>query len=231
MTHLEVENLASDYLEGLLDASQQRMVDEHLVQCASCRELVADVRHAIEVCRAAERVEPSPWLVAKILQATAGERKITWRERISAYFRPIIQTRVAYSIAMTVFTFSVIVNAAGLNLRNLRFEDLNPRTWFDRADRQSHLLAARAEKFYYDLRVVVELESRFRELSSQPQTPEAEPSKPAAPEGGSSEETPQDLTVASNRGIWIPRVLRTGQALPTVLRQVSLPHRTRSVNP
>ena len=123
MTHLEIENLASDYLEGFLDPCVRTEVDAHLSECAACRELMGDVRHALELCQAAEDVEPKPWLVPKILRATIGERKPSWREQIAAYIRPVVQPRVAYPIAMTVFTFSVIVNAAGLNLRSLRFED------------------------------------------------------------------------------------------------------------
>jgi hypothetical protein len=203
MTHLEIENLASDYLEGLLDTSHREAVEAHLTGCAACRELLGDVRHALELCRVAEDAEPAPWLVSKILRATIGERQPTWRERIAAFLRPVLQPRVAYPIAMTVFTFSIIVNAAGLNLRRLRFEDLNPRTWVDRANRQGHLMYARAEKFYYDLRVVYEIESRFRQLGGQPQVQEEETPKPAAPGGGSSQGTPSDQTMAYNGGAWV----------------------------
>ena len=62
MTHLEIENLASDYLEGLLEPSQRAAVEAHLNGCAACRELLGDVRHVLELCRAAEDVEPKPWL-------------------------------------------------------------------------------------------------------------------------------------------------------------------------
>ena len=214
MTHLEIENLASDYLEGLLEPSLRASVEAHLNGCAECRELMGDVRHVLEMCRAAEDVEPKPWLVSKILQATIGERKPTWGERISAYLRPVLQPRVAYPIAMTVFTFSIIVNAAGLNLRNLRMEDLNPGTWLDRANRQGHLMYARAEKFYYDLRVVVEIESRFRQLHGQPQVQEEESPQPAPPGGSSSQGTPSDQTVASNGGAWVVVAAPSEQALP-----------------
>jgi hypothetical protein len=203
MTHLEIENLASDYLEGLLDPSLRTTVEAHLNGCVACRELMGDVRHALELCRTAEDVEPRPWLVSKIMLATIGERQPTWRERIAAYLRPVLQPRVAYPIAMTVFSLTIIVNAAGLNLRSLRFEDLNPRTWVGRANRQGHLMYARAEKFYYDLRVVYEIESRFRQLSGQPQVQEEETPKPAAPGGGSSQGTPSDHTMASNGGAWV----------------------------
>jgi len=126
----------------------------------------------------------------------------------------VLQPRVAYPIAMTVFTFSIMVNAAGLNLRSLRMEDLNPRTWVGRANRQGHMLAARAEKFYYDLRVVYEIESRFRQLGGQPQMQEEVP-KPVAPEGGSSQGTPSDPTTASN-GSGLVVAAASEQALPAM---------------
>ncbi|MGO8787644.1 MAG: anti-sigma factor family protein [Terriglobia bacterium] len=231
MTHLEIENLASDYLEGFLDPCVRTEVDAHLSECAACRELMGDVRHALELCQAAEDVEPKPWLVPKILRATIGERKPSWREQIAAHIRWVVQPRVAYPIAMTVFTFSVIVNAAGLNLRSLRFEDLNPRTWVDRANRQGHLMYAHAEKFYYDLRVVYEIESRFRQLRGQPQTQEEETPKPAAPAGGSSNDTPSNQTMASNRIAGVEVAARSAQSLPTVGNQTGFTGARRSLIP
>lgn len=231
MTHLEIENLASDYLEGLLEPSQRVAVDAHLADCAACREMLEDVRHVLEMCRAAEDVEPKPWLVSKIMLATIGERKPGWRERITAYLRPVLQPRVAYPIAMTVFTFSIIVNAAGLNLRSLRLEDLNPRTWVGRANRQGHLMAARAEKFYYDLRVVYEIESRFRQLGGQPQGQEEEVPKPAAPDGGSSQGAPSDQTTASNEGSLVMMATESGQALALVSHRTGYAGVRRSVIP
>lgn len=186
MTHLELENLASEYLEGQLDAARRVEVEAHLTGCGPCRELVADLRGVMELCRSAEDLEPAPWLVAKILRATVGERKPTWREQVAAFFRPSPQPRVAYAVAMAIFSFSIIVNAAGLNLRKLTLADLNPRTWFNQANRTGHLMYARVEKFYYDLRVVYEIESRFRQLRSQPSEKQETP-KPETPPGGSTD--------------------------------------------
>lgn len=186
MTHLELENLASEYLEGQLEAARRVELEAHLKGCGPCRELVADLRGVMELCRSAEDLEPAPWLVAKILRATAGERKPTWREQVAAFFRPSPQPRVAYAVAMAIFSFSIIVNAAGLNLRKLTLADLNPRTWFNQANRTGHLMYARAEKFYYDLRVVYEIESRFRQLRSQPSEKQETP-KPETPPGGSTD--------------------------------------------
>lgn len=191
MTHLEIENFASDYLEGRLEAVRQREFQAHLAVCSECRELVSDVRRVMELCRSAEDPEPAPWLVRKILVATIGERKPSLRDQLAAFLRPVLQPRVAYSFAMAVFSFSIIINAAGINLRHLTLEDLNPRTWVRRADRSGHLLYARAEKFCYDLKVVYEIESRLRQLRQQPaEAPnpqEREAPRPEGPPGGSTD--------------------------------------------
>ena len=179
MTHLELENLASDYLEGQLEQARRNEVEAHLHDCAACRELVADLRHALELCRSAEEIETAPWLVPKILLATVGERKPTLRERLDAFFQPVLRPRVAYSVAMAVFSISIIINAAGFNLRDLTLADLNPRNWAYQANRTGHLLYARAEKFYYDLRGVYEIESRLRQIRQQNGSSNGAPEKEA----------------------------------------------------
>jgi hypothetical protein len=201
MTHLELENLASEYLEGQLDAARRSQVEVHLGECASCRELLADLRRVVELCRSAEELEPAPWLIPKILRATVGERKPTLGERLAALLRPSGQPRLAYAVAMAIFSFSIIVNAAGLDLRKLTLADLSPRTWFYEANRTGHLLYARAEKFYYDLRVVYEIESRFRQLRSRPGEQKEAP-KPETPPGGSTDRNvPSGAQLASLGGL------------------------------
>ena len=167
ITHLELENLASDYLEGQLDQAHRAEVEEHLAICPPCREILADVRLAIQSCRSAEEMMPPPWLLSRIRLATTGERRTGVVERVAALLRNIRQPRVAYAVAMTVFSVSLIVNVAGLSLRNLNMADLNPATWVYRANRAGHLFYARAEKFYDDLRIVYEIESRFRNAQSE----------------------------------------------------------------
>jgi hypothetical protein len=101
---------------------------------------------------------------------------------------------------MAVFSFSIIINAAGVNLRHMTVEDLNPRTWFFRANRAGHLYYARAEKFYYDLRVVYEIESRLRQLRSHPEEERQEAPKQEPPAGGSTNSTPLTMpALATNR--------------------------------
>jgi hypothetical protein len=183
MTHLELENLASDYLEGQLDKARKAEVEEHLAGCASCQEILSDVRLAIQACRSAGEVMPPPWLVHRIRLATMGEARTGIAEQVNALLRTIRQPRVAYAVAMTVFSVSLIVNIAGFNLRSLNVADLNPATWVYRANRAGHLFYARAEKFYDDLRIVYEIESRFRNAQSEPDDQEKQTSKPGPSQG------------------------------------------------
>jgi len=222
MTHLEVENLTSDYLEGLLEEGLRKEVEAHLSICSSCGELVEDVRRAMEMCHAAPELEPSPWLVKKIMLATVGERKPGWPERLAAFFRPTVQPRIAYTVAMAVFSLSIIVNAAGINLRHLTFEDLNPLTWASRANRARHVYAARAEKFYYDLRVVIEIESRLRQLRSHPEEEQQAP-KQEPPPGGSTNTAPPPFPALAANQTRIVEMANTratqhsGSALPPLI--------------
>ncbi|HXX21726.1 MAG TPA: zf-HC2 domain-containing protein [Terriglobia bacterium] len=198
MTHLELENLTSDYLEGLLESALKAEVESHLSVCPTCLEMVGDVRRALELCHDAPELEPSPWLVRKIMLATVGQRKPGWAERLVASIRPLLQLRVAYGVAMAVFSFSIIINAAGINLRHMTFEDLNPRTWFFRGKRAWYLNAARVEKFIYDAKVVYEIESRLRQLHSHSEE-EQEAPKQEPPPGGSTNSAPALPALATNR--------------------------------
>ncbi len=198
MTHLELENLISEYLEGQLTAGSRAEVETHLAGCPECQVLVADVRHAFELCHAAEPIEPPPWLVPKILRATLGERKPSLQQRLQAWFRPLMQTRVAYGVAMAVFSLSMIINVAGINLRHVRANDLNPVTWINQANRNGHLLVGRVEKYCYDLKVVYEFQSRLQRLRTQP----SESPRPQAPAGGSTYGAPRDEGPLAST--WIP---------------------------
>lgn len=183
MTHLDLENLASEYLEGRLDPSRRAEVEAHLDGCKSCQEVLADVREAIEICRSAGEVTAPPWLVPKILRATVGEKPEGFSDQVRSILRGFRQPRIAYALAMTLFSISLIANVAGFKFRNLSFQDLNPSSWFYRANRAGHLLYARAEKFYDDLRIVYEIESRFRNAQAESSDQKKQTSKPNPSEG------------------------------------------------
>src|SRR5487761_1335165 len=164
MNHLEAVNQISEYLEKRLGPATRAEMESHLATCPECREMVEDVRQVMERCHMAEPLQPSPWLISRIIHATTGQRKPSWADRLRDSVRPLLQPRVAYGISMAVFSISFILHAANVNIRSLTLRDLNPGTWAYRANSKGHLLVARAEKYYYDLRVVYEIQNRLREL-------------------------------------------------------------------
>lgn len=225
MTHLELENLISEYLEGQLDAARHAEVEAHAAGCPPCTELIAGVRRAMELCQSAEDLEPAPWLISRIMLSTVGQRKPTFGEQLAAYFRPAARVRFAYAVGMAVFSFSIIVNSAGINLRQVRLADLDPRTWLYQADRTGHLVVARAEKFYYDLRVVYEIESRlrqFRQQTGQESRPQEKTSpKPETPSGGTTDSAPPgnpELAEAQDSFIGPSDLSRTGTLMVRLTR-------------
>lgn len=177
MTHAEFASLLTDYVDGTLVSAEGAACEQHAAACESCRTMLADARLAVEVCRAAEDVTPAPWLLPRILRATAGARQPSLAMRVAAWSRPPYGLRVAYSAAMALFSLSFVLYVAKVNVRAVKLSDLNPKTWIYRADRHGHILAGRAQRFYEDLRFVYEVQSLLRELGQGKGTPAGDPSK------------------------------------------------------
>jgi len=59
--------------------------------------------------------------------------------------------------------------------------------------------AARAEKFYYDLRVVIEIESRLRQLRSHPEEEQQAPKQEPPPGGSTNTAPPPFPALAANQ--------------------------------
>lgn len=194
MTHLELSNLMTEYLDGALSAAQAREVEEHLQECAPCKAMADDVRFALAACRDAAEVEPSPWLLARIVRATTGERKPSLKEKLAAWLRPMFRPQIAYSLSMAIFSLSFILYTSNVNLRSVRIQDVNPVHWVYRANSRGHILVARAEKYYYDLRFVYEVQSLLHGLHQQPAAQPGSPQRMRQPGSASSDEFPADET-------------------------------------
>lgn len=197
MTHFEVEALAADYLDATLDTGRKAQMEAHIATCAECTGMLEEARLAIAVCRSAQELEPAPWLVRRILRATSGERKPGFIERLAASLRAFLKPQIVYGVSMTVFSLSFILFAAKVNLRGVNPRELNPATWFYKANSQGHLLVARAEKFYYDLRFVYEVQSVLRELR-QPRS--TAPANHRRPDGTSQADPPEGIQLADALG-------------------------------
>lgn len=198
MTHLEIARLMTDYVDGLLDVARTAEMASHLETCAECRGMLDDVRFGMAACSQAEFLEPAPWLLHRILRATSGERKVGFVERITATLRPVFRPQVAYSLSMVIFSLSFILYAAKVPVRSMTLRDLNPATWFNRANSRGHILAARAEKYYYDIRFVYQVQSILQDLRQQPSGQHGAPKQRKAPgtaHDGVSPEAPTETAL------------------------------------
>jgi hypothetical protein len=188
----EFEALLSEAMDrdGELSAARKESFDAHRRICPTCGPLFADVQAGQKWLKSLETVEPPVHLVHNILAATSGvtsTRPLTvradgtttplserLRERWDSYFAPVSgfirQPRFAMSFGMAFFSFSLILNFAGVKPADVAKLDLRPS-----AVRHAYNDAQiKIVKYYDNIRFVYEIESKVRELK-RANTP-AEPS-------------------------------------------------------
>jgi len=175
MNCADLEILLCDYLDGTLPEARRREVEEHLLSCAACTETVRDVRGALAFMEKAADVEPPPELLTRIINevpALAGtvHRKSWYRRILGGRLEPLLQPRYVMGMAMTVLSFSMMARIAHIDVRQLSPADLNPVKIWMSADDHVHRTWDRAVKYYDNLRVVIEIQSRLRDWSDQDQS-------------------------------------------------------------
>ena len=171
----EFEILLCDAVDGTLRGEQQRAFDAHRQSCASCEELAADVIGVTAFIGRAAEVEPPKELLTRILFETSGGKSANaatvnndgWLGAIQQFFRPILQPRLAMGMAMTILSVSMLAQVFGLEVRQLRAADLEPvRIWAGVED-GAHRQWSRVVKYYENVRVVYEIQSRLKEWADQ----------------------------------------------------------------
>jgi anti-sigma factor RsiW len=172
----QTEARLSDYLDGLLQPAEQTAFDLHVNACERCTPLVASVSHMLGALHTMEPVEPSPQLVNSILSATLGPQ--SWRNA-KRWLRSFQSPRFVYGLVSVAATFIVILTASGFSWRKPKLADLAPATIYREANSKAHRAYARSTKFFSDMRVVYEIQSRLsqdeRPLTRESTTPQSSP--------------------------------------------------------
>ena len=169
----QTEDRLLDALDGTLSAAERGEMDQHTARCERCVALVASVRQTVTSLERMEAVEPAPWLVPKIIERTSGTKPV--RRRKLSWLDLMTQPRFAMGLVAVLITFSIVFRALSGGAPSA-LASVNPLEFYRQADRRAHLVYARGVKFFSDLRVVYEIQSRF-----QPENGE-QPSTPASPE-------------------------------------------------
>jgi anti-sigma factor RsiW len=170
------EDRLLEAMEGTLESAEQAELQRHIAGCPQCAQLEQSVRQTVGQLHQLEAVEPSPWLVPKIIAQTTGARR---PRRRWGWFDAIAQPRFALGVVTVLVTFTVLFQTvSGGGPPTLA--DMNPVNVYRQIDRRAHLVYARSVKFLSDLRVVYEIQSRFQ--------PESQTNPGATPEKKTTDE-------------------------------------------
>jgi hypothetical protein len=164
----EFDALLADALDGLLTGGKMAEFDRHKNECATCGAMFAETAAGWNWLETLEEVEPPRNLVHNILVATSGvaetahsvettkqplwDRVRTW---VTPHVAPLFTPRFAMSCAMAFFSISMVMNVAGIRVKDLTPKGLT-RTYYQNQ--------ARVVKYYENIRLVYEIESRVQNL-------------------------------------------------------------------
>jgi len=174
MQCVEVEALLAEALDGTLQGELLIGFEAHQQSCASCRRVVEEAKAGMLWLKGLDEAEPPINLVHNILAHTIGAlpsehavvapRGEGWFEklkvRLAPVFAPVATPRFAMSFGMAFFSITMLLGIAGFKMRDLRHLDLSSKgimkTYYDSE--------ARIIRYYENMRLVYEIESRVRDL-------------------------------------------------------------------
>jgi anti-sigma factor RsiW len=187
----DVEILLADFVDGTLRGDAASALEAHLAGCAACSQLARDSAEAVSFMERAAVVEAPPELVTRILfEVTAGPSRAVIkpslvRRLFGKWLEPVLQPRVAMSMALTILSFAIIGRST--HVRQLTPSDLDPVKVFTAAEDRVVRWYNRGVKYYESMRVVYEIQTRLKEWAEeQPAQPAPQTNTPPqqVPAGG-----------------------------------------------
>jgi anti-sigma-K factor RskA len=177
MTCAEFEIVLSDYVDGSVTVEQRRAVEAHADTCADCRELLRDVFQAVTFLERASEVTPPAELITHLLyQAPKGRVRNElesrgWLSRVFVrWLQPALQPRMVMSMAMTILSFAMLGKCTGMRVQEIKAADLTPAVLWNNLEDKTIRTWDRTVKYYDNLRLVYEMETRLKEIRDQQDT-------------------------------------------------------------
>lgn len=118
--------------------------------------------------------------------------------------RTVLEPRLALVAAMAFFSISLTLNLMGVRLTNLHAADLEPQSMRRAVTRQYAEANARVVRYYENLRIVYEVESRVHQLRQATETspqPTQTGGKPAKRSSNSNRDSSNDQTESHREGL------------------------------
>jgi hypothetical protein len=189
----EFEALLFDALDQKLTGAKLEIFHAHARACSHCGTMFAEIEAGQHWLKSLMEVEPPANLVKDILTATTGidsyrlaetgpvvyqpsfvERIREWMDQfVAPVWGTVRQPRFAMSFGMAFFSLSVALSVFGVKPRDLKQVDLS-RSGLTHA---YYSTTSRVVKYYDNIRLVYEIESRVREFKKVTTPQPAEPEK------------------------------------------------------
>ena len=187
----EFEALLAEALDSTLHGSALAAFEAHQQSCPACAATYGETAAGLHWLKGLEDIEPPKNLVHNILVATIGSMPEThtqatpvaegWLEklkaRISPVFAPVMTPRFAMSFGMAFFSITMLANVAGFRFSDLKHVDLSAKG----LQKSYYATEARVVRYYENIRLVYEIESRVRDLRRAATPEKQEESKPKSP--------------------------------------------------
>jgi hypothetical protein len=195
MTCAEVEILLCDYVDGTIRAGEKTALESHIATCGACAELSRDVTGVVSFIGRAAIVEPPPELLTRILHhlpsvKPEAEKRAWWRRAFGGWFQTILQPRPVMGMAMTILSFAMLAKFSPVKVTQLHASDLDPVKIWASIDDRTHRAWDRTMKYYDNLRLVIEIQSRLKEWKDQDQASVSAPPPQEAEKNGSAGRQP-----------------------------------------
>jgi hypothetical protein len=163
---------------GAFPVQTRQAFDAHRQSCPVCGPLFAEAREGMLLLRSIPEVDPPKNLVHNILAATSLAEtraqaapvsgKTGWLEHLQQSLRPtfggLLRSRFATSFCMAFFSLSLTLSLAGVRIDDVVKAASHPNTLRKSVVLQYTQIQASVMRYYDNMRLVYEVESRVREL-------------------------------------------------------------------
>jgi hypothetical protein len=174
MQCVDFEALLAEALDATLHGATLAAFEAHQQSCAACAAMYQEAAAGMHWLKGLEDAEPPKHLVHNILTQTIGSvpevrtqavpTGESWLERLKArvspMFAPVMTPRFAMSFGMAFFSITMLANVAGFRVGDLKHVDLSVKG----LQKTYYSTKARVVRYYENIRLVYEIESRVRDL-------------------------------------------------------------------
>jgi len=181
----EWEGLLADALDGTLHGAKLASFEAHQQACPVCGPQYQEAAAGMHWLKGLDEIEVPRNLVHNIMVHTVGalpepREKVaapaeSWwgrlKGRITPVVAPIATPRFAMSFGMAFFSITMLLNVAGFHVSDLRHVDLSAKG----LEKTYYATQGRIVRYYENIRLVYEIESRVRDLRRAAQPEQKQP--------------------------------------------------------